>query len=177
MKRATSRVRDDLARLPAAAKGGVVLGSDAAKKLAAKSQPKSSALRKAIGELHREPMLEPHEIPVQCILWRILVQPLPPLKTNAGGVIELAETTQNAEQTLTSIGRVLQLGHFAFKSTTQAGLALAEEPFKPKVGDYVLHETYAGQEIKLRRGMKLRILLDTEVLAIVKDPDEIRNYI
>ena len=46
-----------------------------------------------------------------------------------------------------------------------------------EVGDYVLHETYAGQESKLRSGMKLRILLDTEVLAIVAHPDEIRNYI
>lgn len=130
-----------------------------------------------LGEMNREPMLEPNEIPVKTILWRILVQPLPPLKTNAGGVIELADSTQNAESSLTSIGRVLQLGHFAFKSTTQAGLALSEEPFKPNVGDFVLHETYAGQEIKLRGGMKLRILLDTEILAIVTDPDEIKNYI
>lgn len=145
--------------------------------LAAKSQPKPSALRKALGELHRAPMLEPHQIPVQAILWRILIQPLPPLQRNAGGVIELPDQVQNADATLTAIGRVLQLGHFAFKSTTQAGLALSEEPFKPKVGDYVLHETYAGQEIRLRDGMKLRMLLDTEILAIVKDPDEIKNYI
>lgn len=137
----------------------------------------SKALRAAIGDLHREPMLEPNEIPIQSILWRILVQPLPPLKKNAGGVIEIPDEVQNAEGILTSIGRVLQLGHFAFKSTTQAGLALSEEPHKPKVGDYVLHETYAGQEIKLRNGKKLRILLDTEVLAIVTDPDEIKNYI
>jgi co-chaperonin GroES (HSP10) len=137
----------------------------------------SKAMQAALGELNREPMLEPHEIPIQSILWRILVQPLPPLKKNAGGVIEIPDEVQNAEGILTSIGRVLQLGHFAFKSTTQAGLALAEEPFKPKVGDFVLHETYAGQEIKLRNGKKLRILLDTEVLAIVKDPEEIRNYI
>lgn len=171
MKRKTTN------KLPAAFKGGIELGSDAAKKLAARSQPSSKALTKALGELHREPMLEPHEIPVQAILWRILVQPLPPLKQNAGGVIEFAEVTQNAEQSLTSVGRVLQLGHFAFKSTTQAGLALAEEPHKPKVGDYVVHETYAGQEIKLRSGKKLRMLLDTEVLAIVTNVDEIKNYI
>jgi co-chaperonin GroES (HSP10) len=131
----------------------------------------------AIGRLHRDPMLTPEEIPIQAILWRILVQPLPPLKANPGGKIELSEKTQQAEEIQTCVGQVLQLGHFAFKSTTQAGLALAEEPFKPKVGDFVLHETYAGQEIRLRNGKKLRILLDTEVLAIVRDPDEIRNYI
>lgn len=136
-----------------------------------------SALSKALSEFNREPMLEPHEIPVQSILWRILVQPLPPLKANPGGKIELAKTTQDAEEVSTSVGRVLQLGHFAFKSTTQAGLKLDEEPFKPKVGDFVLHQTYAGQEIRLRSGKKLRILLDTEVLAIVTDPDEIRAYI
>lgn len=136
-----------------------------------------SALGKALSNLNREPMLEPHEIPVQSILWRILVQPFPPLKANPGGRIELASQTQQAEEIQTSIGYVLQVGHFAFKSTTQAGLKLEEEPFKPKVGDVVLHETYAGQEIKLRSGKKLRILLDTEVLAIVTDPDEIRAYI
>lgn len=137
----------------------------------------SKSVRAAIGELNREPMLEPHEIPVQAILWRILVQPLPPLKANPGGKIELATQTQLAEEIQTAVGRVVQLGHFAYKSTTQAGLALAEEPHKPVVGDFVLYETYAGQEIKLRNGKKLRILLDTEVLAIVSDPDEIRNYV
>ena len=137
----------------------------------------SKSVRAAIGELNREPMLEPSEIPVQSILWRILVQPLPPMKKNAGGVIELPDRVQDAEQIRTAIGQVLQLGHFAFKSTTQAGLALAEEPHKPVVGDFVLYETYAGQEIVLKNGKKLRIVLDTEVLAIVKEPDEIRNYI
>lgn len=137
----------------------------------------SKSVRAAIGELNREPMLEPHEIPLQSILWRILVQPLPPLKANPGGRIELASQTQQAEEIQTAVGRVLQLGHFAFKSTTQAGLALAEEPFKPAPGDFVLYETYAGQEIKLRSGKKLRILLDTEILAVVNDPNEIRNYV
>lgn len=146
-------------------------------KTKSKAPNKGTALRKALGDLHREPMLEPHEIPIQSILWRILVQPVTPLKTNAGGVIEIPDMVQDAEMVRTSIGRVLQLGHFAFKSITQAGLALADEPFKPQVGQYVLHETYAGQEIILRNGKKLRILLDTEVLAVVSDPDEIKNYI
>lgn len=137
----------------------------------------SKALRKALGALNRDAMLSPDEIPVKTMLWRLLLQPLPPLKTNAGGVIELPDQVQANDETLTSIGQVLQLGHFAFKSTTQAGLALAEEPFKPKVGDYVLHQVYAGQEIRLRNGKKLRLILDTEVLAVVTDPDAIRNYI
>lgn len=141
------------------------------------AQPDSKALRKALGEFRREPMLEPNEVPIQVILWRILVQPIPPLKANPGGRIEIAEDTQKAEEIATSVGRVLQLGHFAFKSKTPAGLALAEEPFKPEIGQYVLYETYAGQEIKLRTGKKVRVLLDTEVLAIVSDPDEIRAYI
>jgi co-chaperonin GroES (HSP10) len=140
-------------------------------------RPKPGSLRKALGEFNREPMLDPNEIPLQVMLWRLLVQPLTPLKTNAGGVIELPDAVQDSEQTLTSVGYVLQLGHFAFKSTTQAGLALADEPFKPKVGDFVIHQTYAGQEVKLRNGKRLRILIDTEVLAIATSVDDIKNYI
>ncbi len=161
--------------LPAAAKGGIELGSREAKAL--RSQPAPGSLKKALAELNREPMMDPKDVPLQTILWRVLVQPLTPLKKNAGGVIELADSTVQAEETLTSVGYVLQLGHFAFKSKTAAGLALEEEPFKPAVGSYVVYQIYAGQEVKLRNGVKLRILLDTEILAIAKDPDEIRNYI
>jgi co-chaperonin GroES (HSP10) len=159
--------------LPAAARGGVVLGS----KAAAAMRPKPGALKTALAEFNREPMMDPKDVPLQTILWRVLVQPLTPLKTNAGGVIELADSTVQAEETLCSVGCVLQLGHFAFKSKTAAGLALEEEPFKPKVGEFVVFQIYAGQEVKLRRGTKLRILLDTEILAIAKNIDEIKNYI
>ncbi len=169
---ATKRGKD---RLPAAARGGVELGSREAKALSA--QPSSGALKKALAEFNREPMMDPKDVPLQTILWRVLVQPLTPLKTNAGGVIELAESTQQAEETLCSVGYVLQLGHFAFKSKTAAGLALAEEPHQPAVGKYVIYQVYAGQEVKLRNGRKLRILLDTEILAIAKNIDEIKNYI
>jgi co-chaperonin GroES (HSP10) len=159
--------------LPAAARGGVELGSKEAKAL----QPAPGALKKALAEFNREPMMDPKDVPLQTILWRVLVQPLTPLKTNAGGVIELPDQAVAAEETLTSVGCVLQLGHFAFKSTTQAGLKLFEEPHIPKVGEYVVFQIYAGQEIKLRRGIKLRVLLDTEILAIAKNIDEIKNYI
>ena len=147
------------------------------KKAAQTAQPNSRALRKALSDFQREPMLEPHEIPLHVNLWRILVQPVPPLKSNPGGKIELADDTQKADEIATAVGLVLQLGHFAYKSKTPAGLNLDEEPLKPSVGQYVLYETYAGQEIKLRTGKKVRVLLDTEVLAIVSDPDEIRAYI
>ena len=172
-KRGKQRPGDEL--LPAAARGGVEIGSREAKAL--RSQPNSGALKKALAEFNREPMMDPKDVPLQTILWRVLVQPLTPLKTNAGGVIELAESTVQAEETLTSVGYVLQLGHFAFKSKTPAGLALEEEPFKPAVGNFVVFQIYAGQEVKLRNGRKLRILIDTEILAIAKNIDEIKNYI
>jgi co-chaperonin GroES (HSP10) len=159
--------------LPAAARGGVELGS----KAAAAMRPKPGALKTALAEFNREPMMDPKDVPLQTILWRVLVQPLTPLKTNAGGVIELPDLAVQAEEALTSVGYVLQLGHFAFKSKTAAGLALEEEPHKPAVGCYVVYQIYAGQEVKLRNGRKLRILLDTEILAIATNIDEIKNYI
>lgn len=125
----------------------------------------------------RRPPLDPASLEgkFQVLLWRVLVEPVPP-KTHEG-VIELPEQSQEAERILTTVGRVVQLGHFAYQSRTSAGLHLAEEPKKPKVGDYVLFQQYAGQEVHLRSGHLLRLLNDTEILMWTSDPEEIRIYV
>ncbi len=114
----------------------------------------------------------PLVVPGNVLLWRILVEPLEPPKKV--GSFEMPEEVTRAEEILTSIGRVVQMGHFAFKSKTNAGLLLDDEPHKPKVGDYVLHEQYAGHEIKLRDGRKLRVIQDTEILMVMSE-DEARQ--
>lgn len=108
------------------------------------------------------------------LFWRILVEPIVP---RYDGVIEAPPQVEQAERILACQGRVLQVGHFAYRSRTNAGLNLAEEPNIPKVGDVVLFQQYAGQEVHLRSGHILRILDDTEVLMIIKDPDRIKGYL
>lgn len=108
------------------------------------------------------------------LLWRVLVEPyIPKYK----GMIETPPEVETAERILATQGRILQLGHFAFQSKTSAGLCLADEPNKPQVGDYVLYEQYAGQEVHLRSGHVLRLLNDTEILMVIKDPEAIKGYL
>lgn len=115
--------------------------------------------------------------PIKVINWRILVQPMPPKK--ASEVLALAEETQTAEEILTSFGKVIDMGTFAYKSKTNAGLNLADEPNIPKIGEFVLFAQYAGQEVVLNdeSKTKLRVIDDTEVLAIVRNPEMIRRYV
>lgn len=135
-----------------------------------------SMLKRELERLTSPTPLDPDKLPFKTMLWRILVEPVTAKPMTEGG-IALPDMVTDAEKILTSVGRVLQIGEFAFKSKTLAGINLADEPNKPTVGSYVLHERYAGQEIDLRSGRKLRILLDTEILMLVTDPEEIRNYI
>lgn len=136
----------------------------------------SSALKKALQGLQEQDMLDPADLPFQVMFWRITVEPMKP-RTETEGGIALPDEVQDADRIRTSVGRVLQVGSMAFKARTQAGLLLSDEPHVPKVGDYVLHERYAGQEIDLRNGRTVRVLMDTEVLMLVTDPDKIKHYI
>jgi co-chaperonin GroES (HSP10) len=119
------------------------------------------------------------ESPVKPILWRLLVQPLPPKKTYGESAIEITQDAQTAEEILTSVGRVIAMGAFAYRSKTNAGLNLADEPNKPQEGTFILFAQYAGQEVILNdeQKTKLRIMDDSEVLAIVTDPEQIKRYI
>jgi co-chaperonin GroES (HSP10) len=136
----------------------------------------SSALRKALQELQEQDMLDPADLPFKVMFWRLVVEPMKPRAESDGGIV-LPDEVQDADRIRTSVGRVLQVGSMAFKARTQAGLLLSDEPNIPKVGDYVLHERYAGQEIDLRNGRSVRVLMDTEVLMLVTDPEKIKHYI
>src|SRR5690606_4528956 len=137
-----------------------------------------SALAKSSLVLDQKPRVEPlkpGEVKFgRTLLWRVLVEPyIPKYK----GTLELPPDVDNVERILATTGRVLQVGAFSFQSKTSAGLCLADEPNKPKVGDYVLYEQYAGQEVHLRSGHILRLLNDTEILMVIDDPDAIKGYI
>lgn len=114
--------------------------------------------------------------PLQPILWRVLVEPVPPKETSAGGIL-LPEDVQDAEGILTCVGRIVAQGGLAFQAETKAGLRLADEPNRPRVGWYVVFGQYAGQKVWSRGDREFRLLNDTEVLAVTDNPDEFRNYV
>lgn len=106
-------------------------------------------------------------------LWRIVLEPyIPPQR----GMIARPAQVEDAERVLSKVGRVVMVGSMAYQSRTSSGLDLRDEPHKAEVGAYVLHEMYAGTEVHLSTGQTLRILTETEVLMVVKDPSIIRGY-
>ena len=143
------------------------------------NKPANVAALSELREMNGKKLLTAKDVPLRPILWRLLVQPLPPRKTYGESKLEVTDEVQNAEEILTSVGRVVAMGSFVFKSKTNAGLNLADEPDKPTEGGYILFAQYAGQEIVLEdeQRTKLRIIDDTEILAIVSDPESIRRYL
>jgi hypothetical protein len=137
-----------------------------------------SAVRKALDQLN-SPQLEPITAEAvaalgDTMLWRILVEPYVP---KYSGALALTDSIDNSERVVSKIARIVQIGCFAFKSRTQSNLELAQSDVLPKVGEYYLHEMYAGQEVHLRSGHILRLLADTELLYRVKDPALFKGYL
>jgi co-chaperonin GroES (HSP10) len=139
------------------------------------STSRSSVLAE-LREMNGQKFIDRAASPVKVILWRLLIQPLPPKKS--AGVIELTKDTQEAEEIVTAVGKVIDMGSFAYQSKTNAGLDLATAAGKPEVGSFVLFAQYAGQLIELvdEQKTKLRIIDDTEVLAVITDPEQIKRY-
>lgn len=107
------------------------------------------------------------------LFWRIVLEPYLPQQK---GMIARARQVEDANRVLSKVGRVLMVGSMCYRSQTTAGLNLADEPHKPVVGDYILHEMYAGTEVHLESGHTLRLLTDSEVLMAGFDPELIRAY-
>jgi hypothetical protein len=138
-----------------------------------------SAVRKALDQLNQAPQLDPitaEEVAAlgETMLWRILVEPYVP---KYSGTVVLTDSIDNTERVVSKIARIVQIGCFAFKARTESGLELSQSTVLPKVGEYYLHEMYAGQEVHLRSGHILRLLADTELLYRVKDPALFKGYL
>lgn len=142
------------------------------------SEKGPSPLRRAIEQVNDAQRLQPITIEeVEAFgdahLWRVLVEPYIPKQR---GQIVRPPQVDEAERIVSKVGRVLQIGEFAYASTTVSGLKLYEAKVRAQVGEYWLYEMYAGQEVHLRSGHILRLLTETELLHRVKDPDLIKGY-
>lgn len=127
----------------------------------------------ATGRVREQLAFDPAKLPIKVGLWYLLVAPVRPKETTEGGLV-LAEESKRAEDHLITIGKLLDMGDFCWKSETPSKLKLAEDTRKPKLGDYVLFQQYAGTRIVMKDGRTLIVLTDTEIIGVVP-PEEVSN--
>lgn len=137
-----------------------------------------SAIRRELDQVNEQQRLQPitkEELAElgEAALWYIAVEPYIPRKR---GLIERPPSVDLAERIIATVGRVVQIGEFAYQSRTVAGLELSHAKVRAQEGDYWLFQMYAGQEVHLRSGHVLRLVTDTEIIYRVKNPDLIKGY-
>ena len=98
--------------------------------------------------------------------WRLLVLPFKMKEKTKGGLI-LAETALERQQVASQCGLVLRMGPDCYKDKERY-------PKGPwcKEGEWVMFARYAGSRIKIEGG-EIRLLNDDEVLATIKNPEDI----
>ena len=98
--------------------------------------------------------------------WRLLVLPFKMNEKTKGGVI-MNESTLERQQVASQCGNVLAMGSECYKDKERY-------PTGPwcKVGDWVVFARYAGSRIQIEGG-EVRLLNEDEVLATVKNPEDI----
>jgi len=101
--------------------------------------------------------------------WRILVLPFEASKKSKGGII-YSDTAVERASIASTCGNVLALGSQAYDKEK-----FPEGPWCKK-GDWVLFARYAGSRIKIEGG-EVRLLNDDEILATVKNPEDILHEI
>ena len=101
--------------------------------------------------------------------WRMLVLPYKGQGKTKGGVILTDETMQERGYT-TVTGLVLKMGTECYDN---------EERFPNgpwcKKGDWIIFGRYAGSRFGIEGG-EVRILNDDEIIAVVKDPEDILQF-
>ena len=101
--------------------------------------------------------------------WRILVLPFEASKKSKGGIIYSDDAVERASIASTC-GNVLAMG-----SQTYDKEKFPEGPWCKK-GDWVVFARYAGSRIKIQGG-EVRLLNEDEILATIKNPEDILHEI
>ena len=131
------------------------------------STSKPSLKRKLVlgGNSKKEVTQESIKLP-QPTGWRLLVLPFQMNEKTKGGLL-LGQDTLERQQVASQCGNVLAMGPDCYKDTKRY-------PKGPwcKTGDWVMFARYAGSRIKIEGG-EVRLLNDDEVLATIKNPEDI----
>lgn len=101
--------------------------------------------------------------------WRMLVLPYKGQGKTKGGVILTDETMQERGYT-TVTGLILKMGTECYDNKER----FPNGPWCKK-GDWIIFGRYAGSRFGIEGG-EVRILNDDEIIAVVKDPEDILQY-
>ena len=102
--------------------------------------------------------------------WRILVMPYMGRDKTEGGVY-VPDPVREREARATVTAYVAKIGPLAYKDIDKFGDG---GPWC-KEGDWVCIGRYAGSRFQIEGG-EVRILNDDEIIAVVKDPEDILQY-
>tara|TARA_R110000737_G_scaffold124252_1_gene156453 strand:+ start:149 stop:580 length:432 start_codon:yes stop_codon:yes gene_type:complete len=98
--------------------------------------------------------------------WRILILPFKMGEKTKGGIL-MGQDTLEKQQVASQCGNVLAMGPDCYQDKDR----YKQGPWC-KVGDWVMFARYAGSRIKIEGG-EVRLLNDDEILATIKNPEDI----
>ena len=98
--------------------------------------------------------------------WRILILPFKMGEKTKGGIL-MGQDTLEKQQVASQCGNVLAMGPDCYRDKDR----YKQGPWC-KVGDWVMFARYAGSRIKIEGG-EVRLLNDDEILATIKNPEDI----
>ena len=98
--------------------------------------------------------------------WRLLILPFKMKEKTKGGII-MGQDTLEKQQVASQCGNILAMGPDAYGDKKR----FPDGPWC-KVGDWIMFARYAGSRIKIEGG-EVRLLNDDEVLATIKNPEDI----
>ena len=98
--------------------------------------------------------------------WRILVLPFKMGEKTKGGIL-MGQDTLEKQQVASQCGNVLAMGPDCYQDKRR----YKQGPWC-KVGDWIMFARYAGSRIKIEGG-EVRFLNDDEILATIKNPEDI----
>ena len=98
--------------------------------------------------------------------WRLIVLPFKMDEKTKGGII-MNESILEKQQVASQCGNVLAMGPQCYKDKER----YPDGPWC-KVGDWVIFARYAGSRIQIEGG-EIRLLNEDEILATVKNPEDI----
>jgi len=98
--------------------------------------------------------------------WRILVLPFKMGEKTKGGIL-MGQDTLEKQQVASQCGNILAMGPDCYRDKNR----YKQGPWC-KVGDWVMFARYAGSRIKIEGG-EVRLLNDDEILATIKNPEDI----